>query len=293
MPTSTEELPTYHSNESAPYVLPNDAAEQERLNRQHDAIVAMLKDVPFHAPLPSTPTLRSALDIGCGTGTTTHLLAAAHPQAKIHGIDLTPIPSSRPKPSNLEFTTGEIRFLVNEGKVKRRDWSYIFSRMLFLGMTDWAAYIALLYDLLEPGGWAELQEVEFVMRDASGEVISQDWRWLNAMTTSLARKGLDTACASKISGWMRDAGFVNVRVGVYVWSWSKEGWEEHPESAEIGRYSVDVLRREIGRMAPRLWDGIGKSEGEVQELYGELRDGLEELGKGAHMRYYVVCGRKP
>lgn len=43
MATSAEQLPTYHSNESAPYVLPNDAAEQERLNQQHDAIVKMLK----------------------------------------------------------------------------------------------------------------------------------------------------------------------------------------------------------------------------------------------------------
>lgn len=34
---------TFHSNESAAYVLPNDASEQERLEKQSHAVVAMMK----------------------------------------------------------------------------------------------------------------------------------------------------------------------------------------------------------------------------------------------------------
>lgn len=189
----------------------------------------------------------------------------------------------------MSFITGEIHGLANRGEVKKESYGYVFSRMLFLGVSGWPAYTSLLYNLLEPGGWAEIQEVNFgSLLTASGTIISHSWRWLNAMRDSLASKGLDINAAEKIEGMMKEAGFVDVRVKVYNWSWSRETWDGYEESNGIGRYSVNVLREDIGRMKEKLWDA-----GTEEEMYAEMREGMGSLGKGSHMRYYAVCGRKP
>ncbi|KAB8071488.1 hypothetical protein BDV29DRAFT_159430 [Aspergillus leporis] len=64
----------YH-NTSSSYVLPNDAIEQDRLDAQADAIVAMI------------------VDLGCGTGVATIQLAALLPSANVVGVDITPVPA--------------------------------------------------------------------------------------------------------------------------------------------------------------------------------------------------------
>lgn len=113
------------------------------------------------------------------------------------------------------------------------------------------------------------------------------------MNESVATQGLDTGCAGKFERMMKAAGLVDVEVRQYVWSWSTEHWEEHPESDEIGRYSVHVLRTDVQRTAQRMYEGIGKSEDEVKELFEELGEKTRALPKATHMKYSAVCGRRP
>lgn len=147
-------------------------------------------------------------------------LGREHPHTKVSGVNLTPVPGIHKMPNNVEFVTGEIRELVRGHRTgfESGKYSYVFGRMLIIGMTDWPGYCELLYDLLEPKGWVEVQDVDFVFRDRSGNTNSQDWRWFNAMKEFVATKGLDTGCAGRFEGMMKAAGFVDVEVRPYVWS---------------------------------------------------------------------------
>lgn len=222
-------------------------------------------------------------------------LGSEHPNAEVYGVDLTPVPKMHEKPDNVQFITEEIWKLIREGTAgfEPGTFSYIFSRMVFLGITDWPAYFKALYDLLEPGGWVESQEVDFTFRDVSDEVISQDWKWLSLMKKAVSKNGLDLDCATKFEGMMEAVGFVDVQVRKYCWSYSLEHWEEHPESDEIGRYSNRLLKGDMQRMAPRLYEGLGVGEAEIMELSANMVETIDGLPKGSHTRYYAVSGRKP
>ncbi|KAJ5606745.1 hypothetical protein N7537_003364 [Penicillium hordei] len=61
----------YHNTSSSSYFLPNNAIEQDRLDAQADAIVAMIGGAPFLAYIRHVTNAFRAADIGCGTGVAT------------------------------------------------------------------------------------------------------------------------------------------------------------------------------------------------------------------------------
>ena len=64
----------------APYLLPKDTLEDQRLNFQHHLLYRTISN-HYLAPIPSaTPTM---FDVGCGTGIWSIEMAALFPQAHI------------------------------------------------------------------------------------------------------------------------------------------------------------------------------------------------------------------
>lgn len=168
-----------------------------------------------HAPL-SNP--HKIIDVGCGTGIVTRQLARTYPTARVHGVDISPVPDTNdPTPPNVNYVLGDIRTLcpaVELPHVKtfeQKSTDYIFQRLLIYGMTHWQRYIQQMARLLRLGGWIEVHDYAAVWyRD--GIVISEDWQWLRAMRRGAEILGLDLDIGLNAKQYLENAGFVDVAV---------------------------------------------------------------------------------
>ncbi|KAG0083085.1 hypothetical protein BGZ93_002040, partial [Podila epicladia] len=97
---------TRHAVESAPYMLPNDLTETDRLDAQH-YIVRYIFQGNYNVKLDRSASLK-ILDVATGTGVWALEMAQEFPNAEIHGVDLSPIyprpeTSTKPIPPNCHF----------------------------------------------------------------------------------------------------------------------------------------------------------------------------------------------
>ena len=245
----------------------------------------------IHAPLHNPLNIA---DIGCGTGVQTHLFATKYPSARVYGVDISPVPNVRPKQPNIEYVQGDIRSLATpaenrDARFPSATFDYIFNRLLVCGISDWPGYICLIAGLLKPGGWAEMQDINYEWFQ-HGKQIDREWRWLRELRRGAERKGLDIHCGNRIAGWMREAGLVDVSVREYripVGTWEVA---RRPETRRIGEHMKSDLVGLYWHMIERLCCD-DKSEGEIEEMRLEMRENLK-AEEGKDWVIYVTVGRK-
>lgn len=114
------------------------ALEHDRLDGQSKTLVALMGGKPFHAPVAN---LKKILDVGCGTGAMTYLLARTYPSAQVTGVEFSAVPDGRyTKLENIEYVQADIRDLVKhdekDPRFKPGSFDYVFERLLIFGMTD-------------------------------------------------------------------------------------------------------------------------------------------------------------
>lgn len=257
----------------------------------------------IHSPTSQT-NATAVLDVGCGTGYVTDTLGKRFPKATAYGLDLSPVPDvTRQRPSNVRFIQGNILERGDDPSsplqtsLPEAHFDLIFSRLLIMGLTNWDKYISTAYSLLKAGGWLELHEIDWIFyshdptQPTTNRIISNSWPWFRLKRSAMAERGLDAWCGSRAAVRMTEAGFDEIFVKEYYWSFGAEG-EEKPEMRAFGEYVVENMRKVNVQILERL-EGEGRVGGdEVSEMRGRM---LEDLGpeKGKRWKFYVTCGRKP
>ena len=135
----------------APYLLPRDANEIDRLDLQHYALRAAL-GVNFLAPVGSPAWV---LDVGCGSGQWGFDVCEQFPRATVVGLDLAPGKPQRP------HRYRHIRANLLHGlPFADGSFDFVHQRLLFLAVpvVAWPAVVAELVRVTRPGGWVELVE---------------------------------------------------------------------------------------------------------------------------------------
>ncbi|EME45493.1 hypothetical protein DOTSEDRAFT_170923 [Dothistroma septosporum NZE10] len=294
---------TYHDRRDAAYVLPNDAAEHARLERQARYLSAIMDSQPVHAPLSLTGSNLQILDVGCGTGIISDYLANRFKNAEVYGLDLSPDPQLRDHPENLKFLQGNVledepSQWIDRGGTTRLAlgkstgiFDLIFSRLLVCGMSDWPRYIETEFALLKPGGYVEIQDVDFRWFDADGNCISDSWSWWQRVRVAGESTGLDWDCGKNAAQRLRVAGFVDVVVKTYRWPWGGQ-WESDPVWKTFGEYVATDIVELNWHMIARLMAKIGTEEREVRALQEEAMRVLQKEERKEWF-YYVTIGRKP
>jgi trans-aconitate 2-methyltransferase len=107
----------------------------------------LLARVPLDAPV-------LAVDLGCGPGNSTALIAARYPDAEVIGLDTSPamLESARARLSGLAFALADAATWVPE-----RAPDLIFANAVLQWLPDHATLLPRLFGLLAPGGVLAVQ----------------------------------------------------------------------------------------------------------------------------------------
>ncbi|KAJ7457052.1 S-adenosyl-L-methionine-dependent methyltransferase, partial [Mycena latifolia] len=158
-----EDFPTYfserngrlfHSHGSAPYPLPVDMPELERMNVNHLALFEVM-GAPYPDSCPVSEVLaeeegrqKFALDLCTGTGIWTMDVACDFPHVAFHGIDIVPIATRYPL-ANVQFSIHDVNTPTTWAT---GTFDLIHGRSVTLAVTSYPALLAEVARLLRPGG---------------------------------------------------------------------------------------------------------------------------------------------
>ncbi len=190
----------------APYLLPKDDQEIQRLDYQHFILRHLLKGnslAPVHDLLMRESHV---LDVGCGTGRWGHEIAVAYPQAHVVGLDLEDIPRTASTPLNYHFSHGNV---LQGLPFPSHSFQYVHQRLLVaaIPLDKWPWVIGELRRVTRPGGWIELVEMGNTFHQA-GPATNQFLAWWVAIGAS---RGIDASNMSQLGVLLKHGGLFNVR----------------------------------------------------------------------------------
>jgi len=276
----------YHAYRAGAYPMPNDAAEQERLDMTHHLAVLGTGRKLFLAPIPDTT--KQILDVGTGTGLWAVEMASIFPDAEILGNDLSAV-TPRWVPPNVKFEIDD----VESQWVHDQPFGFIFSRYMAGSIVDWPKYVKTVYSNLAPGGWAEFQDYngQWMSDDGSLREDHSARRWIEGLITASKGLGRDPMPGPKLEEWAKDAGFVNVvhkKFKFPVGPWPKD---EHLKT--VGLWNLTQVLEGLDGFSLRLYcDVLGWAEDEVKTMLQNVRLELTGGGIRAYLEYHVVFGQK-
>ena len=204
-PVQPTEEPIHDDRErltNAPYFLPKDAEEDERLFLQHKALYAAMSN---HYLAPIQSTIQNALDVGCGTGIWVHDMSHLFPHTHFVGLDLSA--SSFRYPSNAQATF-LLANVLDGLPFPDGQFDFVHQRLLVAGIpsTHWSQVIQELVRVTRPGGWVESVEVGVTVKNAGPETA----RLLEWMANRSQERGFDMALVSHVGDLLKRAGLQDV-----------------------------------------------------------------------------------
>ncbi|KAM3423885.1 hypothetical protein BST61_g1281 [Cercospora zeina] len=298
----------FHQDSQSPYLLPNDAAEHARLERQSRLLSAIMSHKIPHAPLDPTKTQQRLLDIGCGTGYVTKTLADAFPNAQVYGLDLSPVPQIRDFPPNVRFLQGNIVTQsptdwkpLDDGEQRQARltshenlFDLCFERLCANTIPDPASLVKREFQLLKPGGWIEMHDIAspYVLQDGS---TAPKFDMFDPIEEAYKETGAILRPGDVAADWMQEAGFVNVQAHEYLWPIDIAG--ASPEvRAELSDIADGTLARDVLDVVMNLITGVesrGLVDRETASYVAQWAREFHLSGEQKYFKFIVTIGQKP
>lgn len=194
---------TYANHETGRYFLPNDPAEQDRLDLQHQLCKVFLDGQLYRAPIGSP---KNVLDIATGTGIWAIQFAEFHPQANVIGTDISLIQPDGPH--NCSWVKEDAE---NQEWTLPTLFDYIHMRLVLSCFDDHRVVIRKSFDQLEPGGWLEMMDPTFEILCTDGTCAGTHIeRYCNMLLEAGSAVGRSFTVAKSYKQWLLEAGFVDV-----------------------------------------------------------------------------------
>jgi SAM-dependent methyltransferase len=263
----------------APYLLPKDDQEINRLDFQHYMFRYVLRG-NFLAPIGQPSSI---LDVGCGTGRWAIEMATQFPNANVVGVDLVPPPvdEMRPeqRPDNYAFVQGNV---LQGLPFTDATFDFVHQRLLYAAVPagQWQGVVNELARVTRPHGWVELLEGSAVMH-GGGPGWANFSRWGDAASE---RRGIDIHAGQRLGAFLQAAGlrrveFREIRLPVGDWG------------GRLGRMvEANLLAVFMALRMPIVSQGIASAE----EFDANVAAMKAEVARGRCMwSAYVAYGQRP
>ncbi|KAI9730205.1 MAG: hypothetical protein M1834_005969 [Cirrosporium novae-zelandiae] len=269
---------SYHAYRAGRYDLPNDKAEQERLNLQHLLWVETLGGKLHAAPIPDD--VQDVLDIATGTGKWAIDFADIHPSARVIGVDLSPIqPVWVPPNCMFEVDDAEADWMYHH------NFDFIHGRTLTIGWRDWTRLSEQAFDYLNPGGWVEYEEFTFPTTcdcPPNTHPLAPVTEYLQYVVDASSKKGVVMQTPATLSARLSQAGFINIHSKEYRWYISNP------------KFKADLLHGIEAVAFKMLTEQLGWSTEEVLVYCAGVRRWVaEQTEEHDYLPIWVVYGQKP
>lgn len=193
----------------APYVLPHDDQEINRLDFQHYMLRYALHG-NFAAPVRSPASM---LDVGSGTGRWAMEMAAYFPDTNVVATDIvtpadeataTPGFGLEKRPENYTFVPGNV---LNGLSFADGSFDFVHMRLLIFALPEaaWPKVIRELVRVTRPGGWIEL--VETGPQQNAGPAMEMLVQWITAASE---RRGVNPLIGPRVADFLAGSGAANV-----------------------------------------------------------------------------------
>ncbi|OLN81629.1 Malonyl-[acyl-carrier protein] O-methyltransferase 1-like protein 5 [Colletotrichum chlorophyti] len=278
----------YHAFRPGSYFAPNDESEMDRLDFNHMLVLKTIGNQLYLAPIEEAKTQR-ILDIGTGTGIWAIQMGDMFPNAEIIGNDFSAIQPGW-VPPNVKFEIDD----VESPWVHQSKFDFIFSRYMAGSLGNWPKLMESIYDNLNPGGWVEFQDYDFLLKSDDGTLTEkhQTYIWDHLFIDAAKSIGREPCPGPKLEAWAREAGFVNVvhqKFKLPIGPWAK-----HPYYKDIGMCNLIQFLDGLEAFTLRIFCGVlGWSKEKVLVLLAQVRKEVREGAFHAHGEFHVVYGQKP
>lgn len=182
----------------APYLLPKDALEDQRLNYQHHVLYRTISN---HYLAPISPTTATILDVGTGTGIWPIEMATIFPQAQILGVDVALSSLPHPLPARCLFAQANI---LHGLPLADQQFDFTHQRLLVAAIPtrQWPEVIRELVRVTRVGGWVELMEIGDTIQNA-GPATDRLLTWMTEISKEL---GFEMEILHHLGDLLRQAG---------------------------------------------------------------------------------------
>ena len=280
------------NNNSAPrYLLPDNEPEAERLNFQHKLFLEIFEGL-YRAPTDPTK-LHRILDVGCGTGNWAIDFAKQYPNAAVFGIDINESPQWKTAPPNCKLWVADLGNETTWAGLEEK-FDMIHGRMIVVGVRDWPKLFARCFDHLSPGGWVEMQELQFPVT-YEGNAPKSDSKFMEIgehMEKGMAIVGLNPHIASRFPEILAGVGFARPKLEDFRMILGP--WPEDERRQHLGRMGLQNFNMGLRGFTEKLFTGVLGWSAEDYDKF--IKEASRELNDG-EAQFYVplkVCfAQKP
>lgn len=265
----------------APYVLPSDDQEINRLDFQHYMLRHALRG-NYAAPVRKPASI---LDVGSGTGRWAMEVAQFFPNANVVGTDLVEPKADAmawsglgERPDNYTFVQGNV---LERLPYPDNSFDFVHMRLLLFAIAaeKWPGVARELVRVTRPGGWVE--SVETGPQQNGGPAMDTLVQWI---TEASVRRGVDPLLGPRVASFFGEAGLVSM--------------VKHDVHLPVGRYggrlgnmaAVDVFGVVTGVKPLVAAQGIAD-----EQTYGTMveqaRADLDHYQ--CTLPFYIAYGQKP
>ncbi|KAF9420587.1 hypothetical protein BGZ76_004073 [Entomortierella beljakovae] len=255
---------TRHTVESAPYMLPNDLTESDRLDAQHYLVRFIFKG-NYNVKLDREANLK-ILDVATGTGVWALEMAHEFPKAEIHGVDISPIFPAEIKPSNCHF---QLCNILQGLPFPDNHFDFIYQRLLVYALSpEQRKQVNIeLLRVLKPEGYLQLVESDGIVYNPGPQMEK-----INnlSLETSLSH-GVDPREVQNMKSGLKHAGYTGVNsfhIALPVGDWG--GKAGILSKQNMHGLATIWLKGEFGKMTQEQCDAaiaIADKESEERKSY--------------------------